>query len=191
MTTSTLNIPSTIQNLREKARQPYDIGYACGELLRHISPLVSYHLEQPSTFHNKPPTCTIPTVEFTLAIDARLESLRLADETSEGLPNDRMEDRKERRPHRKYSDRYVSFVENAFKTAVRENLRDMLSSWDAEQTRKFNKGLDRALTGTAWCVYPDENATLVADDWAIWLRGQCEELGMSEAKAGRPVFDEL
>jgi hypothetical protein len=41
-------------------------------------------------------------------------------------------------------------------------------------------------------VYPDRNVIFEAgeDDWAVWIRGQREELCMDEAKAGRKVLEE-
>jgi hypothetical protein len=29
------------------------------------------------------------------------------------------------------------------------------------------------------------------DEWAIWLRGKCEELGMLEARAERKVLEDM
>jgi hypothetical protein len=84
-------------------------------------------------------------------------------------------------------ERYTYLIETAYKPYVREQLADAFQSWSKEQTQLFNKGIDKALSGIQWCVYPDSNVVIIAGDdgWAIWLRGQCEEMGMLEARAGR------
>jgi hypothetical protein len=53
--------------------------------------------------------------------------------------------------------------------------------------------IDKALSGTQWVVYPINNVVAEAGegDWAVWLRGRCEELGMAEAKAGRRVLEDM
>ncbi|KAF2875248.1 hypothetical protein BDV95DRAFT_487087 [Massariosphaeria phaeospora] len=193
MATSSFSVPDTIHSLRQMRDLPYNVGYACGELLEHIVPLVSYHLEHDSNFRNNNPKASVSTVEFASAVDAQLKHARDADDVSGKFADDLLADRKERKPRKKYLEKYTVMMENAFKAEIKEKLRDMFLKWTPEQTRMFNKGLDRRLTGTAWSVYPADNVVLQADgsDWAVWLRGHCDELGMIEGKAGRPVFDKL
>jgi hypothetical protein len=71
-------------------------------------------------------------------------------------------------------------------------LGDVFQAWGSDRTRLFNKGADKALSSIQWVVYPDRNVIFEAgeDDWAVWIRGQCEELRMDEAKAGRKVLEE-
>lgn len=68
-----------------------------------------------------------------------------------------------------------------------------MEGWTREQIEEFNKGVDKSLTGMAWSRYPAVNVCLAAggEDWGVWLRARCDELGMVEHKAGRRVMDDL
>ncbi|KAH6877669.1 hypothetical protein BKA58DRAFT_375688 [Alternaria rosae] len=186
-------IPAVIARVRSKAAQPFDVGMGLGVMLYHIVPLISSHLENPMEFHNKAPKALQWATDFVEAIDQYIAYLRLTDGCSEKFPNDATVDRKSRRPRRKYMERCTHLVENAYRDHVREQLCDMFRSWSKEQTQLFNKGVDKALSGIQWVVYPEENVVLAAgdDEWAVWLRGRCEELGMLEARAQRKVFEEI
>jgi hypothetical protein len=191
MPVNDFQIPKTTVALR-KLPYLYDVGRACGQLLRSIPYLVTYHLDQPADFHNKPRPALISTVEFTAAIDAHIRFLRVRDGCSKKFPSEVGLDRKARRPRRKYLKRYISGLEACFKNALREELGPWMGEWTEEQTENFNKGADKSLTGMEWSRYPTTNVCLEAgeDSWAVWLRDRCEELGIQESKAGRRVIDE-
>ncbi|KAF2028168.1 hypothetical protein EK21DRAFT_102016 [Setomelanomma holmii] len=76
---------------------------------------------------------------------------------------------------------------------VRESLAGVFHGWSPEQIELFNKGVDKALTMVQWVVYPSKNVVFEAGDgdWTAWIRGQCEELGMAEARAGRRVLEDI
>jgi hypothetical protein len=164
-----------------------------GVMLYYIVPLISSHLENPIDFRNKAPEALQWATGFVEAIDQYIAYMRLTDGCSEKFPEDATVDRKSRRPRRKYMERYTHLVERAYREHVREQLCDVFQSWNQEQTQLFNKGIDKALSGIQWVVYPEENVVLAAgdDEWAIWLRGRCEELGMLEARAQRKVLEEM
>jgi hypothetical protein len=180
-------IPAAITKVRSKLDQPHHVGMALGVMLYYITPLISTHLENAVDYRNKAPEALTWASGFVEAIDQYIAYLRLTDACSEKFPNDLAVDRKGRRPRRKYVERYTYLIETAYKPYVREQLADAFQSWSKEQTQLFNKGIDKALSGIQWCVYPDSNVVIIAGDdgWAIWLRGQCEEMGMLEARAGR------
>jgi hypothetical protein len=186
-------IPVAIAKVRTKTDQPFNVGMALGVMLYYIVPLISSHLDNAIDYHKKVPQALQWVTGFVEAIDQYIAYLRLTDGCSEKFPDDTTVDRKSRRPRRKYMERYTHLVENAYKEHVREQLCDVFLSWTKEQTQLFNKGIDKALSGIQWVVYPGENVVLAAgdDEWAIWLRGQCEELGMLEARARRKVLEEM
>jgi hypothetical protein len=64
-------------------------------------------------------------------------------------------------------------VETVFKKCIRETLSDVFESWSCEHTQLFNKGVDKALSGIQWVVYPDRNVAMEAGegDWSAWLHG--------------------
>ncbi|KAF2678177.1 hypothetical protein K458DRAFT_481042 [Lentithecium fluviatile CBS 122367] len=185
-------IPETITVLRN-ITNTYEVGRACGELLYSITSLVAYHLDQSADCQNEPQRASISTSEFTAAVDAYLHFLRIYDGCSERFPNGIAVDRKGRRARRKYRERYIFILETRFKNALHEALGGMMKTWTEEQIEKFNKGVDKVLSGAAWTKYPGKNVCLEAgeSDWGVWLRGKCEELGIVEAKVGRRVFDDL
>ena len=189
----TFEIPAVIAKARSKIDRPFDMGMALGTMFYYILPLLSTHLENAVEFQNKPPAALSWATGFVEAIDQYVAHLRLTDGCSEKFPNDQAVNRQSRRPRRKYMERYTHIVGTAYKEYVREQLCDVFQAWDKEHTQLFNKGVDKALSGIQWAVYPDENVVLQAgnNDWAIWLRGQCEELGMVEARAGRRVFEDM
>jgi len=170
----------------------YDVGCACGQLLRSIPSLVTSHLDESAEFHNKPRPALISTAEFTSAVDAHIRFLRIRHGCSERFPDDIGLDRKGRSRRRTYRKRYISELEACFKNALREALGPWMGEWTEVQTENFNKGVDKSLTGMMWSRYPATNVCLEAgkDCWAVWLRSRCEELGIQESKAGRKVFDE-
>jgi hypothetical protein len=146
---------------------------ALGVMLYYIVPLISSHLENAIDFYNKVPQALQWMTGFVEAIDQYIAYLRLTDGCSKKVPDNTTVDRKSRRPRRKYMERYTHFVENAYKEHVREQLCGVFQPWTKEQTQLFNKGIDKALSGIQWVVYPEENVVLAAgdDEWAIWLRG--------------------
>jgi hypothetical protein len=189
----TFEFPETMTVLRNKVHEPWKLGFAVGVMLYHIAPLLSTHLDNAVDFQNPVPgalTCLPGSVS---AIDQYIAYLRLTDGCAQRFPNDVGVDRKGRKPRRKYMERYTFMVEAAYKTYICDALGDVFQNWDVEQTRLFNKGIDKALSGTQWVVYPDKNVVVEAGegDWAVWLRGRCEDLGMAEAKAGRRVLEDM
>jgi len=189
----TFELPETMTKLRTKTEQPWQLGVAVGMLLYYISPLISGHLDNPVDFQNKVPGALSWSTGFVPAIDQYIAYLRLTDGCSEKFPSDREVARKDRKRRRKYFERYLFMVEAAFKNHVREVMADVFDAYSQEQTREFNKGVDKALSGVQWMVYPVKNVAFEAGegDWAVWIRGKCEELGMAEAHAGRKVLQEI
>lgn len=189
----TLSIPNTIKVLRTKARTPIELGKACGELLKAIPTLVSYHLDHAANHQNKPPRAIIDMQEYTTAVDGYLSYLRNADGCIEPFPDDLLVDRKARRPRRKYGTKYVQDLEKGVKDVLVSRLNDIFLGYCAADTQAFNKGLDRAMYSGSWCLYPSTNVLLEAreGDWEAWLKSRCEQLGMLSVKQGLSVFDDL
>lgn len=84
-------------------------------------------------------------------------------------------------------------LEAEFKRTVLEQLSSIFQDWSVEQTRLFNKGVDKAVCGIQWVAYPEENVAMCAGDgdWATWLKERCDELGMREFGAGRKALEEI
>lgn len=183
-------IPTTIALLRTKVDEPLKVGYAIGVMLYHISPLLTNHLDKAVDYKTPLPKALSQVRDIVPALDAYIKHLRLTDGCSLKFPND---DRKGKTRWRKYIGRYTYMAEAAFKNHIRQTLGDVFDEWSGEQTRSFNMGVDKALNGVQWVVYPDKNVVVEAgeDDWAVWIRGQCEELGMDEARAGRAVLHDM
>jgi hypothetical protein len=117
-------IPAAIANVRTKTDQPFNVGMALGVMLYYIVPLISSHLDNAIDYHNKVPQALQWVTGFVEAIDQYIAYLRLTDGCSEKFPDDTTVDRKSRRPRRKYMERYIHLVENAYKEHVREQLCD-------------------------------------------------------------------
>jgi hypothetical protein len=186
-------LPETMTVLHNKMHEPWKLGFAVGVMLYHISPFLSTRLNNAVDFQNPVPGALTSLPDFVSAIDQCIAYLRLTDGCAKKFPMDIGIDRKGRKPRRRYMERYTFIVEAAHKNHIREALGDILRTWDVEQTRLFNKGIDKALSGTQWVVCPVNNVVVEAgeSDWAVWLRGRCEELGMAEAKAGRRVLEDM
>ncbi|KAH3965075.1 hypothetical protein HBI70_177440 [Parastagonospora nodorum] len=183
-------IPTTIALLRTKADEPWNVGYAIGVMLYHIKPILTQHLDNAFDYRNPHPKALSHVRDIVPALDAYIKHLRLTDGCAEKFPND---DRKGKIRRRKYIGRYTYMAEAAFKNHIRLALGDVFDGWSGKQTRLFNMGVDKAMTGIQWVVYPDSNVVIEAGegDWAVWIRGQCEELGMDEARAGRVALQDL
>jgi hypothetical protein len=186
------DIPTTIATIR-KMTYLYDVGRACGQLLHSIPSIVKQHFDHDADYHSKPRPAAISSVEFTAAVDANIRRLRIRDDCIVKFPNNPALDRKVRHHHRKCLNRCIASLETSLREALRDGLGKWMVMWTAEQTEEFNKGVDKSLTGMAWSRYPTVNVCLKADkeDWGIWLRSRCDELGLVEAKAGRKVMDGL
>jgi hypothetical protein len=102
-------------------------------------------------------------------------------------------DRKARQKGKKNIERYTYIIEGTYKRYIATSLADLFASWESEQTRIFNKGVDKALSGVQWKVYPKENVVLEEGDgdWGVWLREQCEGLGMAKARCGQSALEEM
>jgi hypothetical protein len=183
-------IPTTIALLRTKTDEPWNVGYAIGVMLYHIAPMLTKHLDNAVDYRNPLPKALLHARDIVPALDAYVKQLRLTDGCAGKFPND---DRKGKTRRRKYMRRFTYMAEAAFKNHIRLALGDVFDGWSGEQTRVFNKGVDKAMTGIQWVVYPDKNVVIEAGegDWAVWIRGQCEELGMDEARAGRVALQDL
>ncbi|KAF1847613.1 uncharacterized protein K460DRAFT_363674 [Cucurbitaria berberidis CBS 394.84] len=186
-------IPEALTQLRAKIDQPHSMGMIIGVMLYYIAPLLSTHLDNAAAFQNKVPDALKCMTGFVTAIDQHIAYLRFTYGCSERFPDDTMVDRKGRRPRKKYMERYTYLVEATYKHCIREGLRDIFQAWRKEQTRDFNKGVDIVLSGIQWVVYPEKNVVVEVGegDWAVWLRAQCEELGMEEARAGRKLLEDM
>jgi hypothetical protein len=186
-------IPEAMAQVRAEAGRPWSMGVMVGVMLYHISPLLATHLDETVEFQNKVPDALRGIKGFVPAIDQYIAYLRSLNGCSEKFPNDRDVARKDRKSRRTYTERYTLIVEAAYKNHIREALADIFNGWSREHTRLFNKGVDKGLTLVQWVVYPDKNVVFEAGegDWAVWLRGRCEKLGMAEAKAGRKALEEM
>ncbi|KAH7076309.1 hypothetical protein FB567DRAFT_563695 [Paraphoma chrysanthemicola] len=169
-------IPEVIKQVRAKFNEPWKLGVMIGMMLYFISPLIVTHLDNGINFQN----------EYTAY-------LRLTDGCFEKFPDRNEVGRKGRRSQRRHRERYTFLVEAAFKNHIREVLADVFGGWSLDQKRLFNKGIEKGITMIQWVVYPDKNVVFEAGegDRGVWLRGQCEGLGMVEAKAGRKVLEEM
>lgn len=187
----TFAAPETLCKLRSRADQHHHLGLGLGELLNHIKPLVSTHLDNHADYQNKIPSTLAWAPDFVKVVDHHVVYLRRSDGCLEKFPDDLVVDRKARRPRRKYLERYTTIVEMAYKTYMLERLGDVLRGLTPKQTQMFNKGIDKGISGIQWVAYPTNNVVLSAGDmdWAVWLRGRCEELGMAEVKAGRYALE--
>jgi hypothetical protein len=178
-------IPEVIALLRNKVHEPWSFGYTIGVMQYHISPVVSKHLDSANDFRNKIPKSLAHVWQIVPALDMYIRHLRTTDGCSEKFPND---DREAQKKRRKYIGRYTYMAEATFKNYIRGALGNVFEGWSVEQTRLFNKGMDKALSGIQWVLYPEKNVLVEAGegDWAVWLRSECEELGME----GRPALED-
>ncbi|KAH7355498.1 hypothetical protein BKA66DRAFT_475515 [Pyrenochaeta sp. MPI-SDFR-AT-0127] len=188
-----LNLPATLTKLHTMVDQPYNLGKAVGVLLYNITPLLSTHLDNAVEFRNKVPEALKWTPDFVVTMDQYVAYLRLADGCSERFIQSTETDRQGRQIRKKYMQRYTNVVEAVYKDCIREHLKVAFQSWTDEQTQLFNKGIDKALSGTQWVVYPKKNVVTeaAAEDWAAWIRQQCELLGMGEVRAGRRALEDI
>jgi hypothetical protein len=186
----TFDVPDTMVKLRSKANEPWALGVAIGMLLCHIPPLVITHLENGVTFQNLVPSALIWAPEFISAVDQYVAYLRRMDGLSEKLP---ISDRKARREGNKYIERYTYLVEATYKRYIAASLADVFASWGSEQTQMFNKGVDKALGGLQWKIYPQQNVVVEVGKgcWRIWLKERCEALGMERARCGESALEEM
>jgi hypothetical protein len=147
-------------------------------------------LNNPVSYTSKVPSASTWAPAFVTAIDAHVAHLRLNDNLPEAFPNN-SSDLEIRTKRRKFLARYTSIIEVALKTYVRETLGDVFRAWSVEQTRAFNKGVDKALTGVQWIVYPYVNVVVEAGEgnWGAWIRKECEGLGMERVRNGRGVLE--
>jgi hypothetical protein len=153
-------IPAAITKVWTKLDQPHNVGMALGVMLYYIALLISTHLENAVEYQNKAREALTWAPGFVEAIDQYIGYLRLTDSCSEKFPNDTNVDRKGRRPRRKYIEWYTYLIETAYKRYVREQFADVFQGWSKEQTQMFNKGIDKALSGSSarsWvCLRPGQ-----------------------------------
>lgn len=177
----TFNISTLLTTLRtKKGNLPWHFGVALNMLLYYIPPLVSSQLDNAVDYTNKVPSALMWAEGYTNEVDMYIAYLRLTDGLSEKFEGKgRAMGKGGSKKARKYVERYVYMVEAMFKAHVREELADLFTSWSEDETRLFNKGVDKALSDIQWCVYPGENVVFAAGegDWAVWIEGRCEGLG--------------
>lgn len=189
--TLTLDIGHTMNVLHSISDDPLWLGQACGELMQIITTLVTYHLDHAASHRNGLVPACIDTLEFTSAIDKALEDMRNADGVTEPFPDDLLVDRKQRRPRRKYKEKYIELLETMFRNHIEAQLTVVFGGYGSETTQDFNKGINLGLGGSPWRVYPSSNVVLHAggEDWGQWLKKRCEQLGTTSARQGLPVFE--
>jgi hypothetical protein len=182
---NTLEISTTIAALRNKATVPYELGLACGQLLKSMKPLVSEHLYGTPDHHNKPPRANIDTVSFTAALDAYLRRQRLVDGVTTAF-DDTVVDQKKKKQHRKYLAKCTKKLEDAYKAIIVREFQGIFSGYHTASTQLFNKGIHFALRDFAWKKYPAVNVALEArsEDWVQWLETRCEELNKEFVRRG-------
>jgi hypothetical protein len=147
-------LPETMTVLRNKMHEPWKLGFAVGVMLYHISPLLSTHLNNAVDFQNPVPGALTSLPDFISAIDQYIAYLCLTDGCTKKVSMDIGIDRKGWKPRRRYMERYTFMVEAGYKNHIRGALGDVFRTWYVEQTRLFNKSIDKALSGTQWVVYP-------------------------------------
>ncbi|KAF2001644.1 hypothetical protein P154DRAFT_521680 [Amniculicola lignicola CBS 123094] len=187
------DIPKTIGALQSKARLPFELGLACGQLLHMIPFLVTTHLDHRADYKHNPLDASIDTVEFTAAVDGQVERLRTLDDHLDPFPSDLEVDRKQRRPRRKAKVYYTSLLETWMREQIIVGeLGTILLAYDVLATQQFNKGLDWGKNRLAWRLYPSQNVVFEAgdEDWSAWLKRHCEQLGMMSAREGLSALDE-
>lgn len=189
----TFRMANTVAVLRSMAKQPYDLGLVIGELLHAIPGLVSSHLDHDSNFYNSAPKASIDTCEFAAAVDNFLYNLRTADGVVNAFPDDLSVNRKQRKLRREYRAKYIDLVEKAVKNIIMIDLKGIFIGCSTDAAQMFNKGLDYGLNMIAWRLYPSVNVVLEAheEDWSLWLRVRCEELGKRSIREGKSAFDAL
>ena len=184
-------IPAAIAQVKQQLDRPYDMGVALGMMRYHLRGLVATHLDNARDFQNKVPKILTWTSDFTEAVDKYLAYLRLTSGCTVAFP-EFPPDRKTRCSRRKYLMQFTRKVATEFEGYAREQPLDIILDWNKEQTQLFNKGVDKALSDLQWIVYPENNVMLAGHiDWATWLRSQCDELGMVEARAGRHALEDM
>ncbi|KAF1917554.1 hypothetical protein BDU57DRAFT_445993 [Ampelomyces quisqualis] len=174
---------------------PWALGHAIGKLLYHIAPLISTHLDNAVDFQSPVPRALSDMNGFVESLDAYVAHLRLTDGCSEKFSTTTLScsDRKAKAAQRKYVDRLTYLAEATFKKYIMEIFGSVFRTWTKEQTRMFNKGVDKAVSGVQWVVYPGSNVVFGAGegDWGVWLRNACEELGIEEVRAGRRALESM
>lgn len=188
--TNSLELPTTIAALRNKATAPYELGLACGQLVKSIKPLVSEHLYGTLDHHNRPPHANIDTVGFTIAVDAYLRRQRIADGVTAAF-DDTVVDHKKMKEHKKYLARCTKKLEDAYKAIIVRELQGIFSGYNTTATQLFNKGVHYALRDFTWTKYPAVNVAIEArnEDWFQWLEKRCEELNKEFVKRGERGWD--
>lgn len=179
----------TLPTLLALSSKPWNLGFTIGKLLYHILPLISTHLENATIYRSSVPRALADMSSFIRAVDDYVAHLRLTDGCSTKfplVPNPDSSDRKAKASQRKHVDRFTCLTEASFKSYISEHLGSVFRKWSKEQTQAFNKGVDKAVSGVQWVVYPGKNVVFEAGsgDWGFWLRNECEELGMEEVKCG-------
>ncbi|KAF2203511.1 hypothetical protein GQ43DRAFT_438759 [Delitschia confertaspora ATCC 74209] len=184
----------SVEFLRTKANNPYEIGLTCGILMEMIPTLVKGHLNHNADYKSSRNTeGGLVVQEFTAAVDARLKELRIRDHVTTPFPDVLSNiGRKERRLRNRYVDRYIQQIENDFALTATEGMRDIYQGFSAESNQQFNKGFDYGLNRVAWRMYPSWNVALEAEgqDWSAWLRTHCQTMGLASLRNGLDVFDD-
>jgi hypothetical protein len=72
--------------------------------------------------------------------------------------------RKAEASQRKYVDPFTYLTEMAFKSYIAEHFGGVFRSWSKEETQALNKGVDKAVSGVQWVVYPSKNVAFEAGE---------------------------
>jgi hypothetical protein len=172
-------MPSTIATLRDRAKEPYELGLTCGQLLDSIKSLVASHLHRTADYHNKHPKAEIDTANFTAAIDIYLREQRTADGVTAAF-DDTVIDRRKWKQRSKYRVKYIKMLEEAYKGVILREFKGIFLGYNTDSNKLFNKGIHFAMQNVyTWKKYPSVNVALEAGeggDWSLWLQNRCEDL---------------
>ncbi|KAF2465743.1 uncharacterized protein BDR25DRAFT_378407 [Lindgomyces ingoldianus] len=190
---SSFSIPRTIDLLRGKANEPFELGRTSGELMEVIPTLVMMHLGHAITYRNNSQKTSINTEEFAAAIDAKLEEMRTMDAVVEPFPNAlSCTDRKARKRVRRYRGWYTQALVQCLEKCLAEQLRDVFEKFSNEENQQFNKGFDYGLNRLAYRLYPEANVALEAkgENWSQWLKSRTDDLARVAMKQGHAIFED-
>lgn len=184
--------PDLLNILAKAVNEPYQLGLAIGKMFDYIEPLLIYHIENTVDFHNNVPLGLKDYPGFVSAVDDYLKHARIEGNMTKTFPAC-PPNRNVLTEKRKVIKRLNAKVTVAFREKAVEVLGVKLRQYTAVETRLFNRGVGKILSGAPWVVYPTENVVLAAQplQWQTWLREHCEELGKIEWEAGRDAMVDL
>lgn len=190
--TPVLDIPRTLQLLEAKRDAPFELGLACGRLLHSIPGIVATHLRHNADHHSTLRQLPTASNEFTEGVDRYLHSLRHNDSITKAFPEPltypvtELPDRKSEKRYRKYKLKYIGMLQEALRSAIFLQFRDVFSGYSVHSNQQFNNGVHSASNSFSWRLYPCVNVALEvgSGDWNSWLKVRCDELGMISSREG-------